>query len=66
MRFALNSLAVGAFDWLLAHSDPEWVERYGHRIEESRLPRSQEDRQAVAEIIGQDGSNLLADGYLRG
>jgi len=39
------------------------VDRYGHRIEETRLPRSQEDRQAVAEVIGQDGSNLLADIY---
>ncbi|HEX6556055.1 MAG TPA: IS1182 family transposase [Ktedonobacteraceae bacterium] len=63
MRFALNSLAIVAGDWLLAHSEPEWLDRYGHRIEESRLPRSQEDRQAVAELIGQDGSNLLADIY---
>jgi transposase len=63
MRFALNSLAIVAGEWLLAHSDPEWVDRYGHRIEESRLPRSQQDRQAVAELIGQDGSNLLADLY---
>jgi hypothetical protein len=31
MRFALNSLAIGAFEWLLDHSDPEWVDRYGHR-----------------------------------
>ena len=64
MRFALNSLAIVAGDWLLAHSDPEWVGRYGHRIEESRLPRGQEDRQAV-------GSNhwprwlKLVRGYLR-
>jgi transposase len=63
MRFALNSLAVVAGEWLLAHSDPEWLDRYGHRIEESRLPQSQEDRQAVAELIGRDGSTLLADVY---
>ena len=63
MRFALNSLAIVAGDWLLALSPPEWVDRYGHRIEESRLPRSQEDRQAVAELIGRDGSNLLTDLY---
>src|SRR5579885_104623 len=37
MRFALNSLAVVAPDWLLSWIDAEWVERYGHRIEESRL-----------------------------
>src|SRR5579884_799633 len=45
MRFALNSLAIVAGEWLLAQSDPEWVDRYGHRMEESRLPRSQEERQ---------------------
>jgi transposase len=63
MRFALNSLAIVAGEWLLAHSDPEWVDRYGHRIEESRLPASQEERQAIAEHIGRDGSNLLIDLY---
>src|SRR6266700_3984956 len=63
MRFALNSLAIVAGEWLLAHSDPQWVDRYGHRIEESRLPRSQEEREAVAELIGRDGSNLLTDLY---
>jgi transposase len=47
MRFALNSLAGGAFEWLLAHSDLEWLDRYGHRIEEARLPQSQEEREAV-------------------
>ncbi len=59
MRFVLNSLAVVAPDWLLEHSDAEWVERYGHRIEESRLPRSQADRQALAEMIGEDGRKVL-------
>lgn len=59
MRFALNSLAVVAPAWLLEHSDGEWVERYGHRIEESRFPRSQADRQALAELIGADGWKVL-------
>ncbi len=63
MRFALNSVAVVAGGWLLALSPPEWLDRYGHRIEESRLPQSQEERQAVAELIGRDGSNLLAAIY---
>jgi transposase len=66
MRFALNSLAIVAGEWLLAHSDPEWVERYGHRIEESRLPRSQQERLATAETIGRDGSNLLAHLFAAG
>jgi Transposase and inactivated derivatives len=46
MRFALNSLAVAAPAWLLPRSDAQWVERYGHRIEESRLPQSEGDRLA--------------------
>jgi len=61
MRFALNSLAVVAGDWLLDHSDTAWLYRYGHRIEERRLPQSQAGRLAVAETIGQDGARLLSD-----
>lgn len=59
MRFALGSLAVVAPEWLLSHSDAEGVERYGHRIEESRLPKSQAERRALAEVIGEDGRALL-------
>src|SRR2546429_7624206 len=63
MRFALNSLAVVASDWLLEHSNQAWLYRYGHRIEEGRFPRGQEERQAVAEMIGRDGFAPLADGF---
>jgi transposase len=63
MRFALNSLAVAAPDWLLPRSDDQWVERYGHRIEESRLPKSDGDRLALAEQIGEDGTKLLTAVY---
>jgi transposase len=59
MRFALNSLAVVAPDWLLCCSDACWVERYGHRIEENRLPKSEGDRLALAHQIGEDGRKLL-------
>jgi transposase len=48
-------------DWLLEHSDPEWLESSGHRIEEAHLPNHQTERQALAEVIGQDGSTLLTD-----
>jgi transposase len=61
MRFALNSLADAAPDWLLAHCEEEWLYRYGHRIEEGRLPKSQAKRQEVAEVIGRDGSSLLTE-----
>lgn len=59
MRFALNSLATIAPDWLLSHDDPEWMERYGHRIEEGLLPKEQAERLAFAEAIGRDGAILL-------
>jgi transposase len=61
MRFALNSLAVVAGDWLLAHVEEEWLHRYGHRIEESRLPKSRSERQELAESIGKDGALLLEE-----
>ena len=59
MRFALNRLAVVAGEWLLAHAEDEWLYRYGHRIEESRLPKSRAERQELAETIGRDGALLL-------
>src|SRR5205823_5143996 len=38
LRHALNCLAIVAPEWLLAHSQVEWVDRYGVRLEDSRLP----------------------------
>lgn len=61
MRFALNSLAIVAPDWLLAHSESIWLDRYGHRIEETFFPKQPAERQVVAEVIGRDGSGLLWD-----
>lgn len=59
MRSALNSLAVVAPDWLRAHSQEEWVERYGPRSEDSRLPAGEAERKALSEEIGQQGRELL-------
>ena len=55
MRHALNSLAVVAPDWLQSHSRAEWVERYGRRVEDYRLPTSKQERHAYAELVGADG-----------
>src|SRR5947209_13272405 len=55
MRAALNSLAVVAPEWLRAHSQSEWVERYGPRSEDSRSPVGEAARLAFAEEIGQQG-----------
>jgi transposase len=59
LRHALNCLALVAPEWLLDHSMPEWVDRYGVRLEDSRLPSGEEERRAWAESVGQDGSRLL-------
>jgi transposase len=60
IRHALNVLATTIPDWLRAHTTPDWVDRYGLRASEFRLPRSQAKRQAWAEQIGADGKTLLS------
>jgi transposase len=41
---ALNALASVDPEWLADHADPEWLERYGRRIENQRLPKGKEAR----------------------
>jgi transposase len=59
MRAALNSLAVAAPDWLRAHSDPQWIDRYGPRVDDSRLPEKPEARRELATAIAADGYRLM-------
>jgi transposase len=59
LRYTLNVLATVAPDWLRVRLKPEWVERYGERVDEYRLPREKSERQALLKIIGQDGQELL-------
>ena len=59
LRAALNAVAVEAPDWLRGVASPEWYERYSRRIEEYRLPRGSEARQAYAALVGADGMRLL-------
>jgi transposase len=59
LRYALNSLAVVAPDWLRAQVAPEWFERYGQRFEQWRLPAEVADRDALGDTIGGDGYQLL-------
>ena len=37
----------------------EWVERYGERLDEYRLPKEKGEREALVNLIGQDGQYLL-------
>ena len=60
LRHALNVLAVVAPDWLRGQVQPDWLERYGHRAEEYRLPNDEEKRLQFLHQVGQDGWELLA------
>lgn len=59
LRHALNSLARVAPAWLRQQADPAWVERYGHRVEQYRLPKAEKERDELARAIGKDGYRLL-------
>jgi len=63
LRHALNSLAGVAPQWVRRHCPAEWVERYGPRVENYRLPPSKAERGAEAERIGRDGHALLTGLY---
>jgi transposase len=58
-RYALNSLAVVAPEWLRAQVPTEWFERYASRVDNYRLPKTDAEREALAESIGADGLALL-------
>ena len=60
LRATLDDLAAVVPDWLRTVAPPAWFERYARRIEEYRLPRGREAREALALEIGADGFLLLA------
>jgi transposase len=60
VRAALSALAAAAPDWLSAVLEREWLDRYGHRVEEYQLPKDDAKRLAYAQLVGADGARLLA------
>jgi transposase len=60
LRAALDDLAAAVPDWLRAVAPPAWFGRYTRRVEEYRLPKGREAREALAREIGADGVLLLA------
>jgi transposase len=60
MVYVLNVLSEVAPDWVLAYVPPEWVERYGERLEHERLPKEEEKRKQYANQVGTDGWMLQA------
>jgi transposase len=59
VRAALNGLAAAAPEWLEKRIKPEWVERYGHRVEDYRLPKGKAARDAYGLAVAEDGYILL-------
>jgi transposase len=59
LRATLDDLAAVVPEWLRSIAQPVWFERYAHRIEDCRLPKSQAKREALALEIGADGYRLL-------
>ena len=59
LRHALNTLAEAAPEWLGANLQSKWCDRYGRRVENTRLPRKKDERNTLAVTVGQDGFDLL-------
>jgi transposase len=59
LRAALNALAAVAPEWLQTWTPVEWYERYGERVENYDLPKSEKARQELASRIASDGQKLL-------
>ena len=47
-------LATVTPTWLQRVAPPAWYERYGKRIEDTRLPQGQANRDAYAQMVGED------------
>jgi len=60
LRLALNAVAAVAPEWLKRQAPEAWYQRYGRRIEYSRRPSTEGERQRKGQTIGEDGLRLLA------
>ncbi len=60
LQYALNELAKIAPTWLKSRVPVDWFERYGRKVDDYRLPKTEAERVPVAEQIGRDGQCLLA------
>ncbi|MBK8987689.1 MAG: IS1182 family transposase [Chloroflexi bacterium] len=63
LRCALNELAVQAPAWLKRQVNAEWFDHYSQRTSNYLLPKKEEERQAWAKRVGQDGIFLLEQIY---
>lgn len=59
LRHCLNVLATVVPDWLQGHVETTWYKRYGARFDDFRLPKGKQERERLAQTIGQDGYHLM-------
>ena len=59
LRAALNSLAVVVPAWWQGIAPLAWYDRYGSRVENYHLPKTEAARRELATVIGMDGKILL-------
>ena len=59
LRAALNALAIAAPEWLRVVAEPDWFTRYGSRVENFSLPKTEAGRKQLGAVIGLDGRKLL-------
>ncbi|MGW9024953.1 hypothetical protein ACWGQ5_12095 [Streptomyces sp. NPDC055722] len=59
LRAALEALAAAAPQWLTGVVAPDWVRRYGARIDSYRFPKGDNGRAEWAEQVGRHGFTLL-------
>ena len=60
LRQTLNVLSVTIPEWVQAHVPTEWYACYATRWQDYRLPAGRQERQELAEMIGQDRRQLFA------
>jgi transposase len=63
MRQVLEALAEAAPEWLLNQITEDWFDQYGPRFESYRLPKEEQEKEALQIQIGEDGWHLLAAIY---
>lgn len=59
VRHTLDVLAEVAPEWLLSWLPSDWKDRYGHPWSDYRLPRKEDERLLLTQMVGQDGYRLL-------
>jgi len=59
LRAALNAIATVEPEWLQRWMPEAWYGRYNKAIADYHLPKKKSERIALAELVGQDGMELL-------